>query len=94
MTTKESVLSVSSTRRETLVSNSFCKRSRRFREVTYVPSRPANGRGVDRKQHGDGGLIDGDGRQRRRIFDGGDGLADCDVFDAGDGDDVAQVLSR
>ena len=43
ITMNESVVAVSSTRKETLVSNSFCKRSRRFREVTYVPSRPANG---------------------------------------------------
>ena len=43
ITVKESVLSVSSTRSETLVSSSFCKRSRRLREVTYWPSRPAKG---------------------------------------------------
>ena len=43
ITLNESVLSVSSTRNETLVSSSFCRRSRRLREVTYVPSRPANG---------------------------------------------------
>ena len=40
---EESVLSVSSTRIETLVSSSFSRRSRRLREVTYWPSRPAKG---------------------------------------------------
>ena len=42
-TLKESVLPVSSTRSETLVRSSFARRSRRLREVTYCPSRPAKG---------------------------------------------------
>ena len=35
--------SVSSTRSDTLPSSSFWSRSRRFRDVTYCPSRPATG---------------------------------------------------
>ena len=35
--------SVGSTRRETSVCNSACKRSSTLREVTHFPSRPANG---------------------------------------------------
>src|SRR5580692_7892358 len=52
------------------------------------------GRIVDGKQDGDGGLVDGDVRKRRRILDVGNGLADGDSFDAGDGDDVAQLRFR
>ena len=52
------------------------------------------GRSVHREQHGDGGLIDGDVRQRRRILGVGDGLADGDAFHARDRDDVAQRRSR
>ena len=47
-------------------------------------------RGVHREQHGDGRLVDGDVRQRRRILGVGNGLADGDAFDARDGDDVAE----
>ena len=43
MTLNVSVLAASSTLSETLVSSSFCRRSRRLREVTYCPSRPAKG---------------------------------------------------
>ena len=42
-TLKDSVVSVSSTRRETSVFNSLKRRSRRWRLVTYLPSRPAKG---------------------------------------------------
>src|ERR1700691_134661 len=42
-TRKASVVPVSSTRKETLVSNSFSRRARRSRDVTYCPSRPAKG---------------------------------------------------
>ena len=41
--------SVSSTRMATLVSTSLKRRSRRFREVTYLPSRPAKGELFTRK---------------------------------------------
>ena len=47
-------------------------------------------RGVHGELHGDGGLVDGDVRQRRGIFGVGDGLADGDAFDAGDGHDIAE----
>src|ERR1035438_2692408 len=47
------------------------------------------GRGVDGERHGDGGLVDLDGRQRLRIFRAGDGLPDGDAFHAGDGQNVA-----
>ena len=43
MTLNESVLSVSSTRNDTLVSSSLSSRSRKLRDVTWVPSRPENG---------------------------------------------------
>ena len=42
-TTKTSVSPESSTRSATLVSSSRCRRSRRLRLVTYLPSVPANG---------------------------------------------------
>src|SRR6266576_3435647 len=42
-TRNTSVVSESVMRNETLVSNSFCKRARRSREVTHWPSRPARG---------------------------------------------------
>ncbi len=42
-TLKVSMLSVSSTRMATFVSTSLKSRSRRFREVTNLPSRPAKG---------------------------------------------------
>ena len=43
LTRNVSVLSVSSTRMDTLVLTSVNSRSRRLRDVTYLPSRPANG---------------------------------------------------
>ena len=46
-------------------------------------------RGIHREQHRDGGLVNGDGRQRRGILSVGDGFADGDAFHARDGDDVA-----
>ena len=42
-TRNTSASAVSSTRNATLVSNSFCKRSRIWREVTNLPSVPAKG---------------------------------------------------
>ena len=42
-TKKESVLSVSVTRRDTSFSSSLYRRSRSWREVTNLPSRPASG---------------------------------------------------
>ena len=42
-TLKQSAESVSSTRRETSVFSSRIRRSRRWREVTYLPSLPASG---------------------------------------------------
>ena len=50
-----------------------------------------HGRVVDGELHGDRRLVDDDQRQRRGIFDVGDGLADGDAGDAGDGDDVADL---
>src|ERR1035441_4753318 len=46
-------------------------------------------RGVDGERHGDGGLVDLDGRQRIGSFRAGDGLSDRNAFDAGDGQDIA-----
>ncbi len=46
---------------------------------------------VDGELHGDGGLVDDDGRQRRGVLGAGDGFADGDAFDAGDGDDVVDL---
>ena len=54
----------------------------------------AEGRVVHRKLDGDGRLIDDDERQRHRVFDAGQGLADGDAFDAGDSDDVADLGLR
>jgi hypothetical protein len=88
-TLKLSGLPVSSTRMETLVSSSFSRRSRRLREVTYWPSRPASGELLTDNcmaMVGSSMTISG---KRRGILDVGDGLADGDAFDAGDGDDVA-----
>jgi len=48
-------------------------------------------RGVDRELHGDGGLVDHDVGQRRRVLHLRDGLADVDALHAGDSDDVAQL---
>ena len=80
----------SSTLMETLVSSSLSSRSRRLRDVTHWPSRPGEGRRVDGERHGDGGLVDVDGRQRLGRFGVGHGLADGDAFHAGDGQDVAR----
>src|SRR5581483_6414528 len=46
---------------------------------------------VDRELHGDGGLVDDDGRQRFRIFGAGDGFTDGDAFDPGNGHDVVDL---
>src|SRR6185369_2474146 len=46
---------------------------------------------VGAEQHGDGGLVDADGLQRRRRVLVGDRVADVDLFDAGDRDDVARI---
>ena len=51
------------------------------------------GRRIDGELHRDGGFVDDDARQRRRIFEVGDGVADGDAGDASDGDDVSQVPS-
>ena len=52
-----------------------------------LASRP--GRIVGAENHGDGGLVDAQGRKRLGILAVGDRIADADVLDAGDSDDVA-----
>ena len=52
------------------------------------------GRVVDVELDRDGRLVDGDGRQRLRVLDVAEALADGDARDAGDGDDVADLRSR
>ena len=49
------------------------------------------GRVVDVELDRDRGLVDGDLRQRLRIFDIAEALADEDAGDAGDGDDIADL---
>ena len=78
-----------STRIETLVSSSLSSRSRRLREVTNVPSRPANGDVLTVKVIGDGRLVDLDPRQRLGVSALVIGIADGDALHAGDGQDVA-----
>ena len=51
---------------------------------------PGEGRRVDGESHGDGGLVDVDGRKRLRRFGVGHGLADEDALHPGDGQDVAR----
>ncbi len=75
---------------ETLVSSSLSSRSFRLREVTYWPSRPANGRVVHRELHRNRRLVDGDQRQRCGVLDVGERLADRDARNAGNRDDIAE----
>src|SRR6185437_1909467 len=44
---------------------------------------------IDRELHGDGGLVDDDGRQRLGVLEIDDGFPDGDAADTGNGDDVA-----
>ena len=59
-----------------------------------VPSRPAKREVLTVNMHCDRRFVDRDVRQRRRILDVGDGLADGDAFDSRDGDDVTQRCLR
>src|SRR5215469_2552336 len=52
----------------------------------FAPTKRA---GIDGKDHGEGGLVDGQRFERSRILDGGDAFTDLNAFDAGDGNDVA-----
>ena len=89
MTLTCSGVSVSSIRSDTLPSSSLVSRSRRWREVTYWPSRPASGEVLTPKTIDTVGSSIGDGRNREAMLRIGDGLADGDVLDAGEADDVA-----
>ena len=75
---------------QTLVSSSFSSRSRRWREVTNVPSRPANGDVFTVKVMAMVGSSIVDLGQRRGRLRMGDGFADGDAFDTGDGQHVAR----
>jgi hypothetical protein len=55
---------------------------------------PGEGTRVDREGHADGGLLDGDRRQRVRALALADGLSDGDVGKAGDGADVSGLGER
>jgi hypothetical protein len=66
----------------TLPSASRYRRSRIWREVTFLPSRPASGHGQRRR-------VDRGGGQRARQVGGADGLRHGRVGQAGDGNDVA-----
>ena len=73
----------------TLPSASRNSRSRIWREVTFLPSRPASGRVVDAERHRQGRRIDRDGFQRAGQFRRADGVGDGAFGQAGHGDDVA-----
>ena len=45
--------------------------------------------GIDRENHGQRGLIDGERLERLRIFERSDAFADLDSFDASDGHDIS-----
>ena len=90
ITLKESVLSVSSTRSETLVSKFFFQAVAQIARSDVCALASGERRSVDREHHRDGGLVDRDVRQRRGIFGVGDGFADGDAFHAGDRHDVSQ----
>src|SRR5207249_9725477 len=85
-----SVESVSSARMETLVSSSLYSRSRRWREVTYLPSRPAKGLVLTEKVIWTV-LVDSYGWHGVRLLGIGQGLADHDLREAGDGHDFARL---
>ena len=59
------------------------------RAVTFLPSRPARGDGVDAERHRQARLVDGEHGQRARVGGVGQRVADRDVGQAGDGDDLA-----
>ena len=46
---------------------------------------------VHEKEHRHGRLVHTDSRQRLRILQGGDGIADLEIFHAGEGNDVARL---
>jgi len=45
--------------------------------------------GIDGEDHGEGGLINGEGLELRGIFATGDGFANLDALNASNGDDIA-----
>ena len=83
-------VSVSSTRIETLPSSSRSSRSRRLRDVTYWPSRPAIGDVLTPKIIDTVGSSMAIGGIGMPVLGIGDRLADRDVLDAGEADDVAR----
>jgi len=87
-TIKESASSVSSTFNATLISSSFCNRSRSWRLVTNLPSVPASGEVFTPEVHVQRRLIHQQQRQRLRIFLVADGDADAHFFNPGNQDDI------
>ena len=74
---------------ETLPRTSFSRRALIWREVTYLPSRPPSGRGVDAEGHRQRRRVDVEARQRARVARLGDRVADRDLGQARHGDDLA-----
>ncbi len=90
-TLNASVESVSVTLRETSFRVSFKRRSRRFREVTYFPSRPAKGESFTTKVIS---MVGAEIWTKGRGFGSvgiTDRIPDGDIADAGDCDDIAGV---
>ena len=83
-------MSVSSTRRETFVSNSSCRRSRRLRDVTYAAFAAGKRGSVHRKEHGDGRLINRDPGSGAGFSAPGDGFTYRDSFNARDCNNVSE----
>ncbi len=74
----------SSTFKATSFSSSFCKRSRIWRLVTYLPSRPASGLSLTEKGHFNGRIVDLHEGQRLHIGGAAQGIADGHVGQAGE----------
>ena len=89
MTRKESVVAESSTFRATSFSSSFCRRSRIWRLVTYLPSRPASGLSLTEKVISTVGSLIFTKGSGSTLAGAAQGVADGDVRQAGEGHDVA-----
>ena len=88
-TSQVSGRSVGSTRMLTLPTSSASSRSFTSRAVSCVPSWPASGDVLMPIVIARLGIVDVDHRERSRVVEVGQRLADRDLGDAGDGDDLA-----
>jgi len=82
-------VSVSSTRMDTLVRSSFCRRSRRSREVRYVPSLPESGLLLTVKIIASVGSSISSGFQRHRVGQIRNAFPDVIALDAGNRHQIA-----